>query len=40
LTAGERHELGDSERVYIGAWTRIVIRRATPEERGAGSLSI
>jgi hypothetical protein len=40
LTGGERHELGDSERVYIGAWTRIVIRRATPEERGAGSLSI
>ena len=40
LTAGERHELGDSERIYIGAWTRIVIRRATAEERGAASLSI
>jgi hypothetical protein len=35
LTAGERHELTDSERIYIGAWTRIVIRRATPEEQGA-----
>jgi hypothetical protein len=35
LTAGERHELTDSERVYIGAWTRIVIRRATPEEQAA-----
>jgi hypothetical protein len=40
LTKGERHELGDSERIYIGAWTRIVIRRATAEERGAASLSI
>jgi FHA domain/Double zinc ribbon len=40
LTTGERHELGDSERIYIGAWTRIVIRRATAEERGAASLSI
>ncbi len=35
LTAGERHELTDSERIYIGAWTRIVVRRATPEEQGA-----
>jgi FHA domain len=34
LTAGERHELTDSERIYVGAWTRIVIRRATPEEQG------
>ena len=34
LTAGERHELTDSERIYIGAWTRVVIRRATPEEQG------
>ena len=36
LAAGERHELADSERIYIGAWTRIVIRRATPEEQGRG----
>jgi hypothetical protein len=35
LTAGERHELTDSERIYIGAWTRIVIRRATTEEQGS-----
>lgn len=34
LTSGERHELTDSERIYIGAWTRIVIRRATSEEKG------
>jgi hypothetical protein len=33
LTAGERHELTDSERVYVGAWTRVVIRRATSEEK-------
>jgi hypothetical protein len=35
LTAGERHELTDSERIYLGAWTRIVIRRATPEEQAS-----
>jgi hypothetical protein len=35
LTAGERHELTDSERIYLGAWTRIVVRRATPEEQAA-----
>lgn len=35
LAAGARHELTDSERIYIGGWTRIVIRRATPEERTA-----
>lgn len=40
LAQGDRHELGDSERIYVGAWTRIVIRRATAEERGAASLSI
>jgi hypothetical protein len=40
LAQGDRHELGDSERIYVGAWTRIVVRRATPEERGAASLSI
>ena len=34
LVAGERHELTDSERIYIGAWTRIVIRRATADEKG------
>jgi FHA domain len=33
LTAGDRHELTDSERIYIGAWTRIVIRRATADEK-------
>lgn len=33
LVTGDRHELTDSERIYVGAWTRIVIRRATPEEK-------
>jgi FHA domain len=37
LTAGERHELTDSERIYIGAWTRIVIRRATPDEKSTAT---
>ena len=32
---GQRRELSEDERVYVGAWTRIVVRRATPEERGA-----
>jgi hypothetical protein len=31
----DHDELTDSERIYIGAWTRIVIRRATPEEKAA-----
>jgi FHA domain/Double zinc ribbon len=35
LAGGDRHELGDSERIYVGAWTRIVVRRATPDEQGA-----
>jgi hypothetical protein len=35
LAAGDRHELTDSERIYIGAWTRIVIRRATADEKAS-----
>lgn len=30
---GQRRELGDDDRIYIGAWTRLVIRRATPDEQ-------
>jgi hypothetical protein len=30
---GQRRELSEDDRVYVGAWTRIVVRRATPEER-------
>jgi hypothetical protein len=34
---GQRRELSDDDRIYVGAWTRIVVRRATPEERGGGA---
>ena len=27
-----RRELADDERVYVGAWTRIVVRRSTANE--------
>lgn len=33
----QRHELADDERVYVGAWTRIQLRRATGAERGSGA---
>ena len=33
LPPGQRRELADDDRVYLGAWTRIVVRRATPEEQ-------
>jgi hypothetical protein len=33
LPPGQRRELAEDDRIYIGAWTRIVVRRATPEER-------
>jgi hypothetical protein len=33
LTPGQRRELAEDDRVYVGAWTRIVVRRATDEER-------
>ena len=29
---GQRRELAEGDRVYVGAWTRLVVRRATPEE--------
>jgi len=35
LTPHERHELAEGERIYLGAWCRIMIRRATAEERNA-----
>jgi hypothetical protein len=28
-----KQELGADDRIYVGAWTRIVIRRATQDER-------
>lgn len=33
LPAGQRRELAEGDRVYVGAWTRMVVRRATPEEQ-------
>jgi hypothetical protein len=37
LVPGQRRELAEDDRVYVGAWTRIVVRRATEEERLAGA---
>jgi hypothetical protein len=33
LPPRERHELADDERIYVGAWTRIMVRRATDNEK-------
>jgi hypothetical protein len=33
IPAGQRAEFREGDRVYVGAWTRIVIRRATPDEQ-------
>ncbi|GAB3703754.1 FHA domain-containing protein [Mariniluteicoccus flavus] len=33
IPQGRRRELDADDRVYLGAWTRIVLRRATPEEK-------
>ncbi|MDQ2757801.1 MAG: FHA domain-containing protein [Actinomycetota bacterium] len=35
IAVGPRTELDSDDRVYVGAWTRIVVRRATPEEQSA-----
>jgi hypothetical protein len=35
LTPGNRQELTEGDRVYVGAWTRLVVRRATAEEKAA-----
>jgi hypothetical protein len=37
LPPGQRRELGPDDRIYVGAWTCIVIRRATPEEQAGQS---
>jgi len=36
IDPGERVELKPDDRVYVGGWTRMVIRRATDEENAAG----
>ncbi|MFC5266525.1 FHA domain-containing protein [Kribbella qitaiheensis] len=33
IPPGQRHELDSDDRVYVGAWTRLVVRKATPEEQ-------
>ena len=35
IAPGRKLELADDERVYLGAWTRLVVRAATSSERGA-----
>ena len=34
---GQRRELDEDDRVYMGTWTRLVVRRATPEEQAEES---
>ncbi|MFZ1412487.1 MAG: FHA domain-containing protein [Micropruina sp.] len=34
-----RVEISSGQRIYVGAWTRIVVRRATPDERQAFALN-
>jgi hypothetical protein len=36
IPIGVKHELKADDRVYVGAWTRLVIRPATDEEKTAG----
>jgi hypothetical protein len=33
IVPGQRRELGPDDRIYVGAWTRLVVRKATPEEK-------
>ncbi|MDQ1287591.1 MAG: hypothetical protein QG622_1156 [Actinomycetota bacterium] len=37
IPSGQRIELAEDDRVYLGAWSRVVVRRATPEESTLGS---
>ncbi|MFC7623595.1 FHA domain-containing protein [Microlunatus sp. GCM10028923] len=36
IPVGPKHELGNDDRIYLGAWTRIVIREATDDEKTVG----
>jgi hypothetical protein len=36
IPVGVKRELNSDERLYIGAWTRLVIRPATDEEKATG----
>ncbi|MEV0798849.1 FHA domain-containing protein [Kribbella sp. NPDC050281] len=33
ISPGQRRELNPDDRVYVGAWTRLVVRKSTPEEK-------
>jgi hypothetical protein len=33
VSPGQRTEFSPGDRVYVGAWTRIVVRKATPDEQ-------
>jgi hypothetical protein len=35
IPVGVKHELAPDDRIYVGAWTRIVIRQATDDERAS-----
>ena len=37
IAVGPRRELDEDDRIYVGAWTRIVVRRATDEEKAAAA---
>jgi len=37
IQVGQRVELADDDRIFVGAWTRVVVRRATPEEADLGA---
>jgi hypothetical protein len=37
LPPRERHELADGERIYVGAWCRVQVRKATDAEKSAPS---
>ena len=37
IPVGPKRELDEDDRIYVGAWTRIVVRRATDEERAAAA---
>lgn len=32
IGVGKRREISDDDRIYLGAWTRLVVRRASPGE--------
>jgi len=37
LPPRQRRELADDERIYVGAWTRIMVRRATDNEKAGAT---